>query len=134
MASAISARRSAAVSRACARLAQLRLRGLGRRDACAAEDDDGGLDALFLLHQLGLEQFELHAHRAQFLAQQELGVGEGQPVGAFGAAARGAAGLVLRLGLRASAAPRAAWPRCLRLARCAEGVAPRAGMRQAHRQ
>ena len=29
------------------------------------------LDALLLLHQLGLEQFELHAHRAQFLAQQE---------------------------------------------------------------
>ena len=37
-----------------------------------------------LLHQLGLEQLELHAHRAQLLAQQELGVGEGEPVGALG--------------------------------------------------
>jgi hypothetical protein len=41
------------------------------QDARAAEDHDGRFDALFLLHQLGLEQFELHAHRAQFLAQQE---------------------------------------------------------------
>ena len=42
------------------------------------------------LHHLGLEQLELHAHRAQFVAQQELGVGEGQPVGALGpAVARG---------------------------------------------
>jgi hypothetical protein len=39
---------------------------------------------VLLLDQLGLQQFELHAHRAQFVAQQEVGVGEGQAVGALG--------------------------------------------------
>ena len=33
---------------------------------------------MLLLDQLGLEQFQLHAHRAQFLAQQEIGVAEGE--------------------------------------------------------
>jgi hypothetical protein len=33
------------------------------------------------MHQLRLEQFQLQPHRAQFLARQEIGVGEGQPVG-----------------------------------------------------
>ena len=44
----------------------------------------GRLDALLVLHQLGLEQLELHPHRAQLLAQQEIGVGEGEPVRALG--------------------------------------------------
>ena len=67
------------------RLLERALRHLGGRDARAAEDHHRGADVLLLLDELGLEQLELHAHGAQLLAQQELGVGEGEAVGAFGA-------------------------------------------------
>jgi hypothetical protein len=67
-----------------------------RHDARAAEDDDRRLDVLLGLDHLRLEQLELHAHRAQLLAQQEAGVGEGELVGAFGPAVQRR--LRLRLG------------------------------------
>jgi hypothetical protein len=61
------------------------LRGhLRRLEARAAEHHHGRFHPLLLLHQLGLEQLELQPHRAQLLAQQELGVGEGHAEGAAG--------------------------------------------------
>ena len=74
------------------RVGEQALRHVGRHDARAAEDDDGRLDALLVLDHLGLEQLELHAHRAQLFAQQEVGVGEGEPVGAVGAVVQGLRG------------------------------------------
>jgi hypothetical protein len=68
------------------------LRHIGRHDARAAENHDRRFDALLVLHQLGLEQLELHAHRAHLFAQQEGGVGEGEAIrtlGAFVARCRG---------------------------------------------
>ena len=59
----------------------------------------GRFDALLVLHQLGLEQLELHAHRAQLLAQQEVGVGEGEPVGALRAVVAGVRDLFGLLGV-----------------------------------
>ena len=63
---------------------ELALGDLGSDDASAAEEDDRRLDALLVLHQLGLEELELEPDRAQLLAQQEVDVGEGQPVRALG--------------------------------------------------
>ncbi len=53
----------------------------GRGDAGAAEHDDGGFDAAFVHHQLGLEEFKLEADGAEFLTRHEIAVGEGQAVG-----------------------------------------------------
>jgi hypothetical protein len=47
----------------------------------AAEHDDGVLDAVRLLLEVGLEQLQLEADAARFAAQQELGVGECQAAG-----------------------------------------------------
>jgi hypothetical protein len=43
---------------------------VGLRDARGAVDDEGGRDLRLVEQQLGLEQFELEADRAQVLAQQ----------------------------------------------------------------
>ena len=69
---------------AVARRRELALGDVGGDDAGAAEEDDRRLDALLVLDQLGLEQLELQADRPQLLAQQEVDVGEGEPVRAFG--------------------------------------------------
>ena len=45
---------------------------LRRRDTCRAVEDEGRADPGFRQHQLGLEQFELEAHRAQFLAEHQI--------------------------------------------------------------
>ena len=66
-----------------ARRRELALGDLGRQDPGAAEENDRCLDALLVLDQFRLEQLELEPDRAQLLAQQEVGVGEGEPVGAF---------------------------------------------------
>jgi hypothetical protein len=50
-------------------------------DARAAEHDDRRLHALLLHDQLGLQQFELQADRAQFDAAHEVGVDVRLPVG-----------------------------------------------------
>jgi hypothetical protein len=59
---------------------QLRPGGVGVGDAGAAVNDDRRLDVVLLQDELGLEQLELQPHGAQLVAQQELGVLEGQPV------------------------------------------------------
>ena len=60
---------------------QLRAGDAGLRDAGTAEDDDGGLDALLLLQQFGLQQLQLQSHRTQLRTPQKVHVGIGKPVG-----------------------------------------------------
>ena len=50
-------------------------------NARRAVEDEGGRDVRLVEQQLGLQQFELEAHRPQVRAKQELGVLEGEPVG-----------------------------------------------------
>jgi hypothetical protein len=57
------------------------LRLLGRGDAGRAIAHQGRADPGLFQQHFGLQQFKLEADRAQFLAQQEFGVAEGQLVG-----------------------------------------------------
>src|SRR5690606_12270271 len=52
-----------------------------RGDARRSVHDDSGADVGFLQQHLRLEQFKLETHRAQFVAQQEIGVAKGEPIG-----------------------------------------------------
>lgn len=52
-----------------------------RRNAGAAEHHDGRLDAAFREHHFHLQQFELQAHRTQFLAAEKILVGIGKAIG-----------------------------------------------------
>ena len=54
---------------------------LGGRNARRAVEHEGRRDPRFGQRQLGLEQFELEAHRPQVVAQQEIGVLEREAVG-----------------------------------------------------
>ena len=65
------------------RLRHALLGDVARQDARAAEDHDRRLDAVRVLHELGLEKLELHAYRPQLLAQQEGGVRIGEAIRAF---------------------------------------------------
>jgi hypothetical protein len=51
------------------------------RQTRAAEHHDGRFDGMLGEQQLRLPQLELEPHRPQFVAQQEVGIGEGQAVG-----------------------------------------------------
>ncbi len=73
-------RRSSATARPASAVAgEVAVRGVG--DAGAAEHHHGRADAALGQRHLGLQQFELQPDRAQLVAGQELGVGEGEPVG-----------------------------------------------------
>ena len=52
-----------------------------RGDARAAEQHDSAFDAVFVQHQLRLEQFQLQPDGAQLVPAQEIIVREGQPIG-----------------------------------------------------
>ena len=52
-----------------------------RRNPRRTVEDEGRADVGFVEQQLGLQQLELEADRPQILAQQELGVLEGELVG-----------------------------------------------------
>ena len=79
------------------------LRRLG--DAGRAVEDEGRGDAGFVEQQLRLQQLELEADRAQILAQQEIHVLEGEPIGGVADGLR-----ALRVAWAAvSASSRAGW-------------------------
>jgi hypothetical protein len=54
---------------------------IGRGNPRRSVHHQRGADARFVQQHVGLEQFELEPHRPQFLAQEEIGIAERQPIG-----------------------------------------------------